>query len=59
VRNDIHDVVDVIADEEIETPILVDTSLPETLAFVVFLGAERRVPKVLLPQPHLLINGLP
>jgi hypothetical protein len=59
VGNDVDDVVDVITDQEIETPILVDTGLPEIEALVILFGAERRVPKVPLQQSHLLVNGLP
>jgi hypothetical protein len=44
VGNDIHDVTDVIPDEEIEAPIFVDAGLPQVLALVVLLGTERRVP---------------
>ena len=54
VRNYIHDVVDVILDEEIKTPVCVNAGLPEVEALVVLLGAERRVPQVLLQKPHLL-----
>jgi hypothetical protein len=49
-RDDVHDVIDVIPDEEIKAPIFVDAGLPEVLAFVVLLGAKRRVSQVLFQK---------
>jgi hypothetical protein len=36
----IHDVVDIILNQEVKAPALVHTGLPEILAFIVLLGAE-------------------
>jgi hypothetical protein len=49
VRNDVHAVIDVVLDKEIEAPIFVDSGLPENPAFVVFLGAERWAPEIISP----------
>ena len=57
-RGDVHDVIDVIPDEEMKAPILVDASLPETQAFVVLFGAERRVPQIPLQELDLLEKRL-
>ena len=46
-RDDVHDQVAVILDEEIEAPILVDARLPEASALVVFLGTERWMVEIL------------
>ena len=56
-RDDVHDQVPIILDEEIEAPILVDARLPETPAVVVFLGAERWVVETLEQQQRLLVEG--
>ena len=58
VREDVHDVIGIAADEEVEAPIVVDAGLPEVLGLVVLLGAERRVTEVLLQEPHLLEESL-
>jgi hypothetical protein len=49
-RDDVHDQVPVILDEEIKAPILIDARLPEALALVVFLGVERWVVEILKQQ---------
>jgi hypothetical protein len=38
-RDDVHDVIGVVPDEEIKAPIPVDAGLPEVPALVVLLGA--------------------
>jgi hypothetical protein len=45
-RDDVHNHVPVILDEEIKAPILVDASLSEALTLVIFLGAERGVMEI-------------
>jgi hypothetical protein len=40
VRDDVHDQITVILDEEIKAPILVDARLPEAVPLVVLLGAS-------------------
>ena len=56
-RDDVHDQVAIILDEEIKSPILVDARLPEPPALVVFLGAERWMVKILEQQQRLLVEG--
>src|ERR1035441_8693870 len=58
VRDNIHDVISVVQDEEIKPPILIDAGLPNVLALIVFLGAQRRVPQILFQQPHLFEQRL-
>ena len=48
VRDDVDDIVDIILNEEIKAPILVDSGLPEILAFIVLLGTKGWVPEILL-----------
>src|ERR1035441_524720 len=57
VRDDVHDQVLVIPDEEIEAPILVDARLPEALTLIVLLGAKRGVMEILKQQPRLLVES--
>src|ERR1039458_7312369 len=56
-RDDVHDQIPIILDEEIKAPILVDARLPESPALVVFLGAERWVVEILEQQKRLLVEG--
>src|SRR5664279_1845481 len=56
VRDDVHDQIPVILDEEIKAPILVDAGLPEAPALVVFLGAERWMVEILEQKQRLLIE---
>ena len=58
-RDDVHDVIDVVLDEKIKAPIFVDAGLPEVLAFVVLLGAKRRVSQVLFQKFYLFEKSLP
>jgi hypothetical protein len=46
VGNNIHQILDVSPDLEIETAVLIDTGLPEVLRFVILLGAQGGVVKV-------------
>src|ERR1700730_13867219 len=52
--DDIEDNARIVYDDEVESPVLVDASLPEVLGFIILLGAQRRVLKILRKQPHLL-----
>ena len=40
VRNNVQDHVDVVFDDEVETPIAVHSSLPTVFGLIVFLGAQ-------------------
>src|ERR1700678_2468905 len=57
-RDDVHDVIDVIQDQKIKAPIFVDAGLPEILTLAILLGAKRRVSQVLFQEFHLLEKGL-
>jgi hypothetical protein len=53
-RNDVNNVIDIILNLKIETPVFVYTGLPKILTFVVLFGAEGGVMQVLLQESHLL-----
>jgi hypothetical protein len=56
VARDVLQDVGVVLDDEVETPILVDASLPPVFAFVVLLGAEGGVAEVLEQEQRLLVK---
>jgi hypothetical protein len=56
-RDDVFDVVSVANNHEVEAPTLVDTGLPEALAFVVLLGVQRRVMEVVHQEAQLFVKG--
>ena len=49
-RGDVHGQIDIILDDKIETPILVNKGLPEIFRCLVFLGAERRMHRRFLEE---------
>lgn len=55
----IKDNAGVALDDVIESPILVDTSLPQILRFVVLLGVERGMPEILGEESDLLVKRFP
>jgi hypothetical protein len=60
-RPQIRDAVFIPFDREVKAPIIVDTRLPETVSFEVFLGMKRRVIEIASQEIDLfdecLLNG--
>jgi hypothetical protein len=58
-RNDVANDVGVAYDIEKETPIPIDPRLPTTVGFVVFLGLQRRMAKILFQKRSLFEKSFP
>jgi hypothetical protein len=57
-RDEIDEMVDVAFDSKIDTPSSIDPGLPDVSTFVVLLGSERRVAKILEEECDTTVNGL-
>src|ERR1035438_8774526 len=55
---DLVQVIFMALDREIESPVQVDSRLPEADGFIVFLGTKRRVLEILLQEQELLEKRL-
>ena len=56
-RNDVGDEVDVVNDNEIESPGTVHAGLPQVSCFVVLLGVQRWMVEILKKKASLFIKG--
>jgi hypothetical protein len=54
---ELFDSVRVVRNGEVETPVLVDTSLSEVFGLVVFLGVQGRMEQVCHQEPQLLLKS--
>jgi hypothetical protein len=57
-RDDIVEMVGVPLDGEVEPPVVIHSSLPETGGLAVFLGARRRMPQIAQEAPKLFAEIL-
>jgi hypothetical protein len=55
--DELEDMVGIIEDREVKTPIFVDAGLPAVPGFVIFLGAEGRLMEVLCQELTCLKNA--
>src|SRR5713101_6653547 len=56
-RNNIHEIVNIVADQEIKAPALVHARLPEIPALVILLGSQGWMVQVLKQKRRLLVEG--
>ena len=55
-RHNIQEVVGVAFNAKVKAPVIIDSRLPDVLCFVVLLGAEGRMAKVLEKENELLVK---